>query len=125
MKTILVVEDDPLSLLILTDFLSAHGYTVRSASTGPDGLERFHEQTPDMMLVDVQLPRKNGFEVCIEVRQSPAGEALPVLLMSAVYTGEEYVRRYSDQGMRADGYVTKPFELDALLATVRGLIGEV
>lgn len=124
MKTILVVEDDPLNLQILTDFLAAHGYRIRGAQTGPEGVESFRAARPDLMLIDIQLPRKNGFEVCFEVRQEDAGRDLPVLLMSAVYTDTEHALRYSEQGLRADGYVTKPFELSALLEKVRGLIGE-
>lgn len=124
MKTILVVEDDVLSLQILSDFLSAHGYTIRGASTGPEGLDQFRVTKPDLALIDIQLPRKNGFEVCFEIKQSPEGQSTPVLLMSAVYTDTEHARRYAERGLRADGYVTKPFELFDLLAKVRGLIGE-
>jgi DNA-binding response OmpR family regulator len=123
-KTILVVEDDALNLQILTDFLSAHGYQIRGATSGPEGVDAFRAERPDLMLVDVQLPRKNGFEVCFEVKQSPQGQDLPVLLMSAVYTDAEHARRYAERGLHADGYVTKPFELAALLDKVRGLIGE-
>ncbi len=124
MKTILVVEDDALSLQILSDFLSAHGYQIRGAMTGPEGLDQFRLEKPDLALIDIQLPRKNGFEVCFEIKQSPEGQSTPVLLMSAVYTDTAHARRYAERGLSADGYVTKPFELFDLLARVRGLIGE-
>jgi len=123
-KKILVVEDDPINLQILSDFLSANGYLTCGASSGTEGLARFRDEHPDLMLVDVQLPRKNGFEVCFEVKRTPEGRALPVLLMSAVYTDREHAERYSQQGLRADGYLLKPFDLADLLARVRGLIGE-
>jgi DNA-binding response OmpR family regulator len=123
-KKILVVEDDPVNLQILSDFLAAHGYLTAAATTGPEGIERFHIEHPDLMLIDVQLPRKNGFEVCFEVKRSPAGQRTPVLLMSAVYTDREHADRYSAQGLRAEGYLLKPFDLVALLARVKSLIGE-
>jgi DNA-binding response OmpR family regulator len=123
-KKILVVEDDPLNLQILSDFLSAHGYATAAATTGPEGIERFRVERPDLMLIDVQLPRKNGFEVCFEVKRSAEGQHLPVLLMSAVYTDREHADRYAAQGLHAEGYLTKPFDLSALLDRVRSLIGE-
>jgi len=121
-KKILVVEDDPVNLQILSDFLAAHGYHIAGAVTGPDGVESFHRERPDLMLIDVQLPRKNGFEVCSEVKQSREGAATRVLLMSAVYTDREHTERYASPGL-ADGYLLKPFDLVELLARIRGLIG--
>lgn len=123
MKKILVVEDDPSNLQILQDYLGAHGYQMFAATNGHDGIMQFRAERPDLMLVDVQLPRKNGFEVCFEVKRSPEGAQLPVLLMSAVYTDREHATRHAQSGVRADGYLLKPFNLSDLLARVRGLIG--
>jgi two-component system sensor histidine kinase ChiS len=122
LKKILVVEDDPVNLQILSDFLSAHGYHTCHAVTGPDGVDSFHREHPDLMLVDVQLPRKNGFEVCSEIKQTEVGAQTRVLLMSAVYTSREHSDRYAAPGL-ADGYLLKPFDLAELLLRVRGLIG--
>jgi len=121
-KKILVVEDDPVNLQILSDFLSAHGYLTCAAVTGPEGVESFHRERPDLMLIDVQLPRKNGFEVCSEVKASAAGAATRVLLMSAVYGDRDHSERYAAPGL-ADGYLRKPFDLAELLSRIRGLIG--
>ena len=122
MKKILVVEDDPVNLQILSDFLEAHGYEIKAAVNGVEGVERFAHEHPDLMLIDIQLPRKNGFEVCSEVKRAPEGANTKVLLMSAVYTHREHVERYAAPGL-ADGYLLKPFDLAELLARVRGLIG--
>ena len=119
-----MVEDDPVNAQILSDFLAANGYATAQASTGTEGIERFKSERPDLMLVDVQLPRKNGFEVCFEVKRSPEGRELPVLLMSAVYTDREHADRYSSGSLRADGYLTKPFDLADLLRRVRLLLHE-
>jgi len=63
MKKILVVEDDPVNLQILSDFLGAHGYAICAAVDGLEGVGSFARERPDLMLVDIQLPHKNGFEV--------------------------------------------------------------
>jgi two-component system sensor histidine kinase ChiS len=121
-KKILVVEDDPINLQILSDFLGAQGYDICAAVNGVEGVEGFVREQPDLMLIDIQLPRKNGFEVCSEVKKSPDGAHTKVLLMSAVYTNREHRDRYATPGL-ADGYLLKPFDLAELLARVRGLIG--
>jgi DNA-binding response OmpR family regulator len=76
------------------------------------------------MLVDVLLPKKNGFEVCFEVRRTPRGKHVPLLLMSAVYTDVDHAQRYASEELRASGYLVKPFELASLLVEVKRLLGE-
>ena len=122
MKSILIVEDDPLNAKLLTNLLEANGYRTRLATTGTEGVSAFGEETPDLMLIDIQLPRKNGFEVCFEVKRSPEGRAMPVLLMSAVYTDQEHAQRYSEE-LSADGYLMKPFDMNELMSRVHELIG--
>jgi DNA-binding response OmpR family regulator len=123
-KKILVVEDDPVNQQILSDFLAANGYETLSASSGPEGIARFDDDSPDLLLVDVQLPRKNGFELCREIKSRPHGKLTPILLMSAVYSDRDQSSRSIEIGTLADGYLTKPFDLVALLSTVRQLLGE-
>ena len=123
-KKILVIEDDPVNQMILLDFLAANGYEMVGASTGPEGLERFDREAPDLLLIDIQLPRKNGFEVLREIRGRPGGRPTPILLMSAVYNDRDQSSRTIQLGTLADGYLTKPFDLAQLLAQVRRLLGE-
>ncbi|CAN5876501.1 response regulator [soil metagenome] len=125
MKKILVVEDDPVNQMILSDFLAANGYETVAASTGPEGIERFERDAPDLLLVDVQLPRKNGFELVREIKGRPNGKDTPIVLMSAVYTDRDQSNRTVQLGTLADGYLSKPFDLVQLLTTVRQLLGEV
>jgi CheY-like chemotaxis protein len=122
-KKILVVEDDPVNQMILQDFLAANGYATVAASSGPEGIERFDSEAPDLCLVDVQLPRKNGFELVREIKSRP-GKSTPVLLMSAVYNDRDQSSRTVQLGTLADGYLSKPFDLVYLLAQVRSLLGE-
>ncbi len=124
MKKILVVEDDPVNQMILSDFLAANGYHTFAAASGPEGLERFERDAPDLLLVDIQLPRKNGFELLREIKSRPEGKATPILLMSAVYNDRDQSSRTIQLGTLADGYLTKPFDLVHLLAQVRQLLGE-
>lgn len=124
MKKILVVEDDPVNQMILSDFLAANGYETVAASTGPEGIEKFERDAPDLLLVDVQLPRKNGFELLREIKGRPNGKNVPILLMSAVYNDRDQSSRTVQLGTLADGYLSKPFDLVQLLTTVRQLLGE-
>lgn len=124
MKKILVVEDDPVNQMILSDFLAANGYETCAASSGPEGIERFELDAPDLMLVDVQLPRKSGFDVVREIKSRPAGKRTPILLMSAVYSDRDQSSRTLQLGALADGYLSKPFDLVELLSQVRQLLGE-
>jgi DNA-binding response OmpR family regulator len=123
-KTILVVEDDPVNGLVLLDYLEAHGYRVLLSKTGPDGVAAFEQDRPDMVLVDVLLPRKNGFEVCFDIKRSERGRNTPVLMMSAIYKDVEHAEQHSCANLGAAGFLVKPFELGDLLARVRTLIGE-
>jgi two-component system, OmpR family, response regulator VicR len=121
-KKILVVEDDPVNQMILADFLAANGYETIAASTGPEGIDRFARDEPDLVLVDVQLPRKNGFEVVREIKATARGQRTPIMLMSAVYSDRDQSSRTIQLGALADGYLTKPFDLVHLLAQVKELL---
>ena len=122
MKKILVVENDPVNQMILMDFLAANGYATVAASSGPEGIERYDRELPDLCLVDVQLPRKNGFELVREIKGRRT--QTPVLLMSAVYNDADQSTRTVQLGTLADGYLTKPFDLVQLLSQVRRLLGD-
>ncbi len=122
MKRVLVVEDDPLNVQVMTHFLAAHGYEILVARNGAEGMETFKREKPDLVVADVQLPRKNGFELCFEIKRDRDGQQTPVLLMSAVYTDKSHAERYSDE-LKAEGYLIKPFQMNAFLDRVRDLIG--
>lgn len=122
MKKILVVEDDAVSARMLRDYLDAHGYATTVASTGPEGVSRFASEQPDLMIVDVALPMKNGFEVCFDVKRTEHGRAMPLLLMSAVFR-DDHAARYAQDDLHAQGWLSKPFDLRTLLDRVEQLIG--
>jgi two-component system phosphate regulon response regulator PhoB len=120
LKKIVLIEDDPVGRTAIQDYLTAHGYEVHAAHDGAKGLALARELAPDLVLCDVLLPLKSGFEVCFELKRDP--HPAPVLLMSAVLRGEEE-QRYGRDGVHADGYMVKPFAMGAMLSRIRHLIG--
>lgn len=124
MKKILVVEDDPVNATVLRDYLGAYGYSVTVAASGPAGLSMFHEQKPDLAIVDVLLPRTNGFEVCFEMKRTEHGKKMPLFLMSAIYRDLAHAEGYAKKDLEAQAYFVKPFDLERLLSHVQLFIGD-
>ena len=116
-KRILLVEDEPGLVLTMTDRLMNEGYTVESARDGDTGLERATNESFDLILLDVMLPRKNGFDVCRDLRQR--GIQTPVIMLTA---RGQVVDKVVGLKLGADDYVTKPFEMMELLARVEAML---
>lgn len=110
---ILLVEDDPGLQLTLTHRLRSEGYAVEGAADGEEGLRQALTEGFDLVILDVMLPRKSGFDVCRELRQK--GVATPVLMLTARH---QVVDRVVGLKLGADDYLAKPFEMAELLARV-------
>jgi DNA-binding response OmpR family regulator len=119
MKRILVIEDDPVGREMLNDCLTAWGYHVVWASNGDEGVELAKLVNPDLVLCDVLLPKKSGFQVCFELKRG--NSRTPVLLMSAILQGGAE-QRYAKEDLKADGYLVKPFQMSAMLARIQQLL---
>jgi DNA-binding response OmpR family regulator len=117
MKRILVVEDDPAIAFGLQLDLKSEGYDVEIESDGESGLQRARKEAFDLILLDVMLPRKDGFEVCRELRRS--GSKTPIIILTAKAQEEEKVMGLESG---ADDYVTKPFSPRELRARVRAAL---
>ena len=115
---ILVVDDTPQNIRLLDALLSSHGYTVTSASSGSDALEKVRSEPPDLVLLDIQMPNMNGYEVCRRLRADPATRFLPVVMV----TSSDSEVRVSALEAEADDFVSKPFNQQELLARVRSLV---
>jgi DNA-binding response OmpR family regulator len=114
---ILVVEDEFAMRTALADCLEAEGYRVLAAADGETGLNRAIEEKPDLVLLDIMMPRLDGFALCAELRK--LGLQLPVLMLTAKGQVEDRVTGL-DSG--ADDYLVKPFSTEELLARVRALL---
>lgn len=114
---ILVVEDEMPMRLALTDCLASEGYRVLTADNGNAGLRKALAEQPELILLDVMMPKLDGFAVCAELRR--AGRSTPVLMLTARGQLQDRVRGL-DAG--ADDYLVKPFSIEELLARVRALL---
>ena len=117
MTRALIVEDDPAILRGLKDNLLVESYEVLTASDGEAGYRLVREQKPDLVILDLMLPRMSGYEVCRKLRQE--GDTTPILMLTA--RGEE-ADRVLGLDLGADDYVTKPFSVRELLARVRAIV---
>jgi DNA-binding response OmpR family regulator len=117
---LLVIEDELAMRTALTDALAAAGYRVLNAADGQTGLERARAEKPDLILLDIMLPKLDGFALCAELRRLAC--PVPVLMLTAKGQIQDRVRGL-DVG--ADDYLVKPFSTEELLARVRALLRRV
>jgi two-component system alkaline phosphatase synthesis response regulator PhoP len=116
-RRILLVEDEPGLLLTLGDRLRSEGHHVESAADGQAGLEMAFGGAFDLIVLDIMLPRKNGIDVCRELRQR--GVSTPILMLTA---RGQTADKVAGLKIGADDYLTKPFEMAELLARVEALL---
>jgi two-component system alkaline phosphatase synthesis response regulator PhoP len=117
---ILLVEDEPGLVLTVSDLLSTEGYEVESAADGESGLSKAVAGKFDLVILDIMLPRKTGFEVCRELRQKGIDAAILMLTAKT-----QVVDRVVGLKLGADDYLTKPFDPAELLARVEALLRRV
>ena len=117
MPRILIVDDEPEMVRGLVDNLQFEGYQTLAATNGADGLQLALTEGPDLILLDIMMPRVSGWDVCQELRRR--GVQIPIIMLTA--RGEE-LDRVRGLELGADDYVTKPFSLRELLARVRAVL---
>ncbi len=113
---ILAVDDTPASLRLLTDILGSEGYKVRSAINGELALRAATAESPQLIMLDVNMPGMDGYEVCRRLKQEPSLRDVPVIFVSALSDTPDKLKGFDVGGV---DYVTKPFQRDELLARVR------
>jgi len=116
-QRILVAEDDAAILTGLADLLEGEGFAVVTAVDGAEALSKWDQDRPDLVLLDVMMPEKSGFDVCREIRKRDAGT--PVIMLTA--KGEE-IDKVVGLELGADDYVVKPFGANELLARIRAVL---
>lgn len=114
---ILIVEDEEGLILTLTDRLRSEGFDVTSANDGKKGFDLAVAETFDLIVLDVMLPKKNGYDICRDLRQK--GIATPVLMLTAK---GETIDKVLGLKLGADDYLTKPFEVIELMARIEALL---
>ena len=115
--TILIADDQPDNLTLLSRYLANEGYGYIKAADGVEALEKTRSQLPDLVLLDVNMPRKDGFAVLEEIRSDPSTKHIPVIILTAARLDSTEIQ--SGLNMGADDYVTKPFDRRELLARIR------
>jgi DNA-binding response OmpR family regulator len=117
--SILVVDDDPEIVAMLTARLSKRGYSVSTAGDGTKALELARRERPDVVLLDVMMPGKSGWEVARALKQDPATQACKIVMVSAI--GEK-TNEITAPIYGADAHVDKPFEFETLERVIAGLL---
>jgi DNA-binding response OmpR family regulator len=118
-KKILVADDEPNIVTALEFLLQRNGFEVRTARNGEEALKAVEADPPDLVLLDIMMPIKSGYEVCKRIRERPEWAHIKVVMLSA--KGRD-VEVNKGMGMGADLYVTKPFSTRELLDNIRALI---
>lgn len=116
---ILVVDDVPLNVELLRTYLNTAGYHVFEAGDGEQAMQIVAQKKPDLLLLDIMMPKMNGFEVCKRLKSDPKTRFIPIVMVTALQSIEDKV-----QGIEAgaDDFITKPFNKMELLARVRSLL---
>ncbi|MEI8288134.1 MAG: response regulator transcription factor [Verrucomicrobiota bacterium] len=120
MERILIIEDETPMRTALADLLTAEGYRTLTAADGESGLQRAMAEKPDLILLDVMMPKLDGFSVCAELRR--LANDVPVVMLTAKGQIDD---RVNGLDVGADDYVVKPFSSEELLARVRALLRRV
>ena len=116
MSTVLLVEDSIPTRKMISELLTKQGFNVEVAADGIQALEVLPTLSPDLVILDIIMPKMNGYEVCRKIKSNPQTKDLPVIICSS--KGEDFDRYWGiKQG--ADAYIAKPFKEKELIATIK------
>jgi CheY-like chemotaxis protein len=120
MARILVVDDEPDIVRVVVKIMEARGHQVSTARDGVEAIERITVDPPDVVILDLNLPRIDGYEVCKRIKRDARTAHVPVVMMTAAYVSVEDAR--TGQRIGADEYVIKPFLREVLIHNVERLL---
>ena len=115
MKRILLVEDSPAYMQMMQNALESKGYSILTAEDGEEALLQARRHRPDLILLDVVLPKKSGYQVCRQLKTELEMKGIPIIMVSSKTQDFD---RYWGLKQGADGYITKPFEPGQLVAEI-------
>ena len=119
-KRILIVEDNIVILTMQKQIFEMEGYEIITAQEGMDALKKIHQEHPDVVLLDVNIPGMNGFELCRQIKEDPNLQDIIVVMISAVYYSDEDAKK--GMALGADAYLTKPYENELLQGKIKELV---
>jgi DNA-binding response OmpR family regulator len=119
-KQILVVDDEPHLIRSLTFILAKEGFAVSTAVDGEEALKKVSENQPDLMFLDVMLPKKNGYEVCTQIRQAPEWQSIYIIMLSAKGGA---IDKENALKAGANEFISKPFNLHEVVNRVKLVLG--
>jgi len=120
-KLVLVVDDDPDLVEAVSMKLESLAFRVAKAYDGVEAWDRVKEERPDLVILDVMMPRKNGYELCDEMKKDPEYKSIPIVLLTAVadaVTSTSYTH-WDGKTTLADDFISKPIDLDKLMEIVK------
>ncbi len=120
-RSILVVDDEPNIVMSLEFLIKQAGYEVRVARDGEAALQAMEEQLPDLVLLDVMMPKRDGFDVCETIRANPAWKDIPIIMLTA--KGRD-VEREKGLALGADAYITKPFSTREAMERIKQFLSK-
>lgn len=118
-RSVLLVDDEPNIVLSLEFLMRQAGYTVRVARDGDAALKAIEEEPPELVLLDVMMPKRDGFDVCQTVRANPAWKDVRIVLLTA--KGRD-IEREKGMALGADDYITKPFSTREVMQKLRQML---
>jgi len=119
MKKILVVDDEEDLLDLVKRILTRGGFEVITALDGNEGLAKVYSEAPDLMILDINMPVMNGWEVCRKIREDPLYKHLPIIMLTVRKSKTDQLRGFNLGG---DEYITKPFSPTELIARVKTVL---
>jgi len=121
-KQILVCDDDADTITVVRTILTNRGYTVIDASNGEEALEKLKSFTPDLIVLDIMMPGMSGYDVVIHLKQKPATQNIPIIMLTAKSEPEDLLKGYTE--FSVDYYIPKPFTTRQLLAGIDLILGD-
>lgn len=118
-KKILIVEDEPNLLQLERILLASRGYEVKGVGDGQAALDAVTTMKPDLLLLDIMLPKIDGFEVCRQIKANAATRHMQVVLLTAKKSREDFA---NGEQVGADDYITKPFKAEKVIRTIQRLL---